>query len=343
MIDRKQLKADARLCLRGVRPSPLLVTAGVLVILAVTQFLSMNLNGDLETLRSLARGTYTDAASLLGGTDSRGPLVWLVVLALNFMTILVSDGYLLYSLRLHRGKNPGFFDIFDAFSLALRLLVIAIVRSLLASVVFSAYTMGVMLLDGLTGPVPSPLVCLPLLIPWILLLYVYRMAEYILLDNPAFPALRCMALSRFVTAGRKGEMLLLDLSFLGWLALCVLFFPLLVWVWPYRGVTWAGWYDAVVPRALEELRARAAAAAEQMNAPGGGPAAGGRSPGGWTVPEGWSVPGSPKAPGDEAEQEAAALPEREDPAASDGPAEPAAHDADGAAEQGPDEGPEEER
>ena len=338
MIDRKLLKADARACLRGVRPSPLLVTAGVLVILAVTQLLSMNLNGDLDTLRSLAQGTYTEAVSLLGETDSRGPLVWLLVLALNLMTVLVSDGYLLYCLRLRRGKNPGFFDIFDVFALALRLLVIAIVRSLLASVVFSAYTMGALLLEGLTGPVPSAVVCLPLLIPGILLLYVYRMAEYILLDNPAFPALRCMALSRFVTAGRKGEMLLLDLSFLGWLTLCVVFFPLLIWVWPYLGTTWAGWYDTVVPRALEELRARFEAAARQMNAPGGGPAAG-RSPGGWTVPGGWSVPGSPKAPGDEAEQEAGAPPEAGDPA-SDAPENAADYDASDAAEQGPEGGPE---
>ena len=294
MTDHKELKRLAREALKATRPSPVWVTLVVLVILAVVQLLSLNLSGDLDTYTAVFESVSAGDAVITVPEVSISPLAWLLALALNLMGMLVSMGYTLYTLRVSRRASPGFGDVFDAFAMFFRVIVLSIVRSVLVS---SVYAIPMSLLSMLIDPVSASMFCLPLIVPMFMLAYAYRLSDYILLDNPSFAAVQCLGLSRLAMHGRKWDMFKLDLSFLGWILLCV-FPPVWLWVRPYMSVTVAGYYDAVMPGFMEWLKTRPMPQSPSdrgsgfWNPPGGQSGTKGDSsdedlsdnPGGWSVP-----------------------------------------------------------
>ena len=79
--------------------------------------------------------------------------------------------------------------------------------------------------------------------------YQYRMLPYILADNPQLGARRALSLSKEMTRGKVGQLFLLDLSFIGWILLCLLCICL-PWVTlhlfaPYYQMTWAESYRII--------------------------------------------------------------------------------------------------
>ena len=286
MTDRKQLKQDAREAIRAAKPSPIVVTLAVLLILAVTQLLSLSLSGELDAIIAMVKKAAQGEIALVESTGDSGLLPWLLTLALDLMTMVVSMGYTLYAIRVHRREGPGFGDVFDAFGLFLRVIVLSILRSFLMSIASVAYALPATALGMFIDPLTAALVCLPFMAVPYIVIYVYRLADYILLDHPDYPAIQCLGLSRLASSGRKWEMFKLDLSFLGWTLLCV-FPPVLLWVMPYTRVTFAGYYDTVMPDFMEKFKRRA----ELF---GAGPAQDFRDNTG-----GWSVPGEPQDDGDD--------------------------------------------
>lgn len=259
MIDRKELKANARAAMRGAKPHPALITLAVVVILAVTRFLSLNTSGDLAMYRgmleSAANGQLSDVYSYMQSGQSIGVFPWLLTLALNLMTMVVSMGYTLYTLRLMRGKNPGIGDVFDAFGIFLRVILLSIMKSVVVSLMSFVYAVPATILGMFMDPLAASMVCLPLFAPMFIVAYSYRLADYILLDNPGYPGIYCLMLSRMAMKGRKWELFKLDLSFIGWYLLCII--PVAVlWERPYRMAAVAGFYDAVMPGFMEEFKNR---------------------------------------------------------------------------------------
>lgn len=77
--------------------------------------------------------------------------------------------------------------------------------------------------------------------------YSYRLVPYLLADNPFLGGRRALKLSRAMTRGQIGRLFLLDLSFLGWILLCLMCICL-PWVTlhlfaPYYLMTWAETYQ----------------------------------------------------------------------------------------------------
>ena len=291
MTDRKLLKQNAREAIRGTRPSPVLVTLAVLLILLVTQALSLSLNGELDAYIAMAQNAARGRFVLVEAEGSAGIFPWLLTIALDLMSMVVSMGYTLYAMRVHRRQSPGFGDVFDAFGMFFRVIVLSIVRSLLVSAASFAYALPAAALGLYIDPILAAVICIPFMAPIFIVMYVYRLADYILLDNPTFPAVQCLGMGRLASRGRRWEMFLLDLSFLGWTLLCV-FPPALLWVRPYIAVTYAGYYDAVMPDFMEDLQNRAGQMFTPFRGQGGG------SSGGWSVP-GERRGGEPQDEGEE--------------------------------------------
>lgn len=72
-----------------------------------------------------------------------------------------------------------------------------------------------------------------LIIPGIIAAYRYRMALYLLLDNPNMSVYQCIRESKRMMVGHKAELFVLDLSFLGWYILSAVPF-VSIWVTPIR-------------------------------------------------------------------------------------------------------------
>ncbi|MBO4589093.1 MAG: DUF975 family protein [Bacteroidales bacterium] len=71
------------------------------------------------------------------------------------------------------------------------------------------------------------------IIPGIVKAYSYAMAIYISKDKPELSAEECIQESRRMMSGYKGKLFLLDLSYIGWVLLCILTCGILsLWVAP---------------------------------------------------------------------------------------------------------------
>ena len=72
-----------------------------------------------------------------------------------------------------------------------------------------------------------------LIIPVFIKIYSYSMAYFIQQDNPDMSANDCITESRRIMNGNKWKLFCLDLSYLGWIILCILTFGILIfWVSP---------------------------------------------------------------------------------------------------------------
>ncbi len=106
---------------------------------------------------------------------------------------------------------------------------------------------GETLLIGLLSTLFVCLWSILFIIPGILKSYAYSMAYYIKVDHPDYDWNQCLKESEALTKGHKGELIMLDLSFIGWLivgAMCLCVGTL--WVIPYKELTRANFYNDLV-------------------------------------------------------------------------------------------------
>ncbi len=93
----------------------------------------------------------------------------------------------------------------------------------------------------LLGLMTSIFVCLwsmLFVIPGIIKMYAYSMAFYVKADHPDYDWHQCLNESKRLTDGHKGELFVLDLSFIGWLIVGSLACGLgTLWVTPYQFAT----------------------------------------------------------------------------------------------------------
>ena len=84
------------------------------------------------------------------------------------------------------------------------------------------------------------------IVPGIVKSYSYAMTFYILNDNPEMSGNDAITASREMMKGHKGELFLLDLSFIGWYILCGLTLGILsFYVVPYVQATKAAFYESL--------------------------------------------------------------------------------------------------
>ena len=84
-------------------------------------------------------------------------------------------------------------------------------------------------------------------IPGIVKTYAYSFAYYVKADHPEYDWNQCINESKRLTQGHKGELFILDLSFIGWVivgSLCLGIGAL--WVDPYMGLTKVNFYNDLV-------------------------------------------------------------------------------------------------
>ncbi len=113
----------------------------------------------------------------------------------SYFVGLISLAFTYYTLRLSRGEPADFRTAFTP----------------LRENFFSLLVLYILML------IYTSLWAMLLIVPGIVKAYAYRQAVYIMLDNPGMSANEAITESRAMMDGRKWEMFLLDLSFLGWI------------------------------------------------------------------------------------------------------------------------------
>ena len=226
-LNRPLLKQQARGLIRTAQPSVLTTSAVYIMLGAVVAFLSDRLVGisyaTLERYASFVQqGKLDYAVSVLSSSMPSFSAV-LINLALKLVMAIVGVGFTLFILNTVRGTGAAMGNLLDGFGFFWRIILL----NLLLSIFVFLWS-------------------LLLIVPGIIAAYRYSMATYVLLDHPEYGVMDCIRESKALTAGRKGELFKLDLSFLGWLFLS--FLPYIgylvsVWVTPYYALTHAMYYE----------------------------------------------------------------------------------------------------
>lgn len=86
-----------------------------------------------------------------------------------------------------------------------------------------------------------------LIIPGIIMGYAYSMSVYIANDNPELSEMDAIKKSRELMNGHKLELFLLDITFIGWIFLCILSFGIgFLWIGPYIQAAHAEFYRVLI-------------------------------------------------------------------------------------------------
>jgi len=158
-----------------------------------------------------------------------------LVVVLRLLISVFDAGLISYCLKLTRGHECDYKDVFNGFFYLSKVVTITVITSVL-----------IMLWSLL------------FLFPGIAAAYRYRKALYILYDDPKKSALQCIRESKLIMHGNKLDLFLLDLSFVGWIILDILaaaFMPLpipvpfiAVWLSPYQGLSRASFYNNLIDK-----------------------------------------------------------------------------------------------
>ncbi len=145
----------------------------------------------------------------------------LLCTALSIMVSVVSIGFTMYCVFTSRNQEAGIGTLFDGFGMffkVLWLLILEYVYTFLWSLLF--------------------------IVPGIIASYRYRMAIYLLIDDPTKGANQCIKESKELMKGRKMELFVLDLTLIGWMFLASI--PIGgIFAYPYIETVYANYYNVI--------------------------------------------------------------------------------------------------
>ena len=213
------MKQRARQMILTTRPNPCLVTLALLVFGWLVNYIMQKIGGlpfviDLDAVSAL---DYQNIFRVDFAHAEFFPTALLAVY--QILSIILSFGYISYLLRVARQETSGFGNLLDGFAVAWRALVLTVFINVLVSVA-----------------------SILLVIPGIIVSYMYSMATFLQMDHPDWSPMRCMQESRLMMRGHKWELFVLQLSFLGWQLLSMI--PgAVVFVKPYVSLTETVFYE----------------------------------------------------------------------------------------------------
>ncbi len=150
---------------------------------------------------------------------------YIIDMAIQIVMTVVSAGLLLFLLNTVRKTSPCAGNLLDGFGMFFKLVWLSILEG------FFIFLWS----------------CL-LIIPGIIASYRYRMAVYIMLDNPDMRAMECIRESKRMMQGNKRELFLLDMSFILWLLLAnmaVIGLAVQLFTVPFLNMTYTLFYETL--------------------------------------------------------------------------------------------------
>lgn len=220
MINRAEIKAEAKQIMRGARVSPYIVTLLVMAIIFVLERVSDLVEGGslFYSYEMIARyyamvesGNIADFQYWLMTLPGSTGLTFFFSIIVTLAGIVLNGGFYIYCIGIRRGAEMPYSTLADGLGVAGKLIWCAIqmsVKIFLWSLLFW--------------------------IPGIIAAYRYRFAYYNILTDNSLSAGDAIRLSCQQTQGMKGQLFVLDLSFIGWSILSSFTLGLLnIWLTPY--------------------------------------------------------------------------------------------------------------
>ena len=221
-----ELKLEAKTVIKQDPIRTILTTGFFIILTYLLSALYTELSGAGEVIQQMYGGARDGALPALSDIVLPQVKTTAAILALivQLASQVLSAGYQIYCLRRSRGENIGIRELLPPFKSAIKILLAMFLGGLIAVLGF---------------------ICL--IVPGFILLYRYRMAFYIIHDDPEVGVVESLRKSGAMMKGHKWELFVLDLSFLLWEIASAIVSALLVpaldlWVMPYSGIAKALFY-----------------------------------------------------------------------------------------------------
>lgn len=229
MINRAQLKKRSAALIGSAKPSVILVALAYTALSFLMYLLSTRLMGINFTqadvnryIELVSEGNLEYALALL--EDMVPPASSMAInILMDVLLSIVGAGFILFLLNTIRSTGACFGNLLDGFGFFFKIILLSILEYIFIT-----------------------LWSLLLLFPGIIAAYRYRMAIYLLVDDPSRSPIECIRLSKEMMNGHKWELFVLDLSFIGWNLLTMLpvvGYVVQIWTVPYIRMTWALYYE----------------------------------------------------------------------------------------------------
>lgn len=228
-----QLKFDARQLMFEKAPGLFFISLLFVVLGTILSQLIFRLPGTIDLANMYARLAAGEMPSLILLYTNFRPIGVVLAAIILLIRPVLDTGFIGYCMRVRRKQETEYKDIFSGFFIFHKIVLIF----LISNIFIILWT-------------------LLLIIPGIIASYRYRLAYYILLDDPTKGPLQCLNESALLMKGAKADLLIIDVSFIGWHILdflIVILFPIpfaipivSIWLSPYIGVTIAGFYEKQV-------------------------------------------------------------------------------------------------
>lgn len=220
MFDRRELKREAREINRSACVSAYLFSLIYLLISFVLNFCSAYVSDDIVVYLNLNFPEIPVPSFLLHASYPTLLITFVSVLVWLLLSVL-HGGYSLYSLGVRRGEQMPYTTLFDGFAFVGKLILLNLVMSIFIALWLMLF-----------------------IIPGIIASYRYRFAVYNLCENPEIGVMEAIEMSKVQTAGFKGELFIMDLSFIGWGILTGFTAGILmIWLLPYMTQTLLGYFQ----------------------------------------------------------------------------------------------------
>ena len=224
------LKAGARRLIFDNSPKLLLISLLYVVFSTVVSWLSIRLPGNINLQDIYDRLSSGEIPNLKIIYTNFKPIGVFLAILLSLLLPVLDIGFFSYCMKINRYKETEYRDLFNGF-----FYIIKVISLFIITAVFILFW------------------SLLLIVPGIVASYRYRLAYYILLDDPGKSVLQCISESKILMHGKKVDLLIIDLSFWGWYLLdfaTVLLTPLpfvipivSIWLSPYVVLTRIAFYE----------------------------------------------------------------------------------------------------
>ncbi len=230
MVNRTALKTAAKI--RMAKAGIFRLIGFTLFILAAVNIVSIIVQLRLPELP--ADATYEQMeAYISAAAEVLPPVAIVIILVYSLFSSILQVGYTSTCLKVARGYDVKFSDLFDGFGYGFKIIILQLLMSLMVS-------LGMIFF----------------FIPGIILSLAYSQAFYILIDEPEISVIESLRRSRKLMKGNKMEYFIFNLSYIGWYLLSSFFILGDLWVQPYVGVGTALYYDHITGRQIFHLRRR---------------------------------------------------------------------------------------
>lgn len=229
--DRRLLKSNAKTIIKTAKPSLLtaaLIFLAVYLLLNMLQSAVLGVNISYDDMRQYMNYYMNgDYQALIRMSESMMPpnTAYLLNALISAVLYIFGAGFLIFIFNTIKRSGAVYGNLLDGFGLAGKLILLALLQGLF---IF--------------------LWSLLLVIPGIIAAYRYRMAKFLLLDDPDRGVTDCIRMSKQMMKGHKWECFVLDLSFIGWWLLTAIpyvGYAVMVWTTPYINTTYVLYYMAL--------------------------------------------------------------------------------------------------